>query len=392
MTRLNFGAAADSARALVLSQRHLRKTSTTPASSSAKWRCRLLPHYVPQPSKEERVLSRILIVDDDRAMIDQLAGWLSGAGHDCVTACEPHEALDLADARPPAAAIVNVHLPGKDGMWVARHLRRRSDDIGVILLTSTPSFTGGVIAMRMGVNDYLLKPCTQQDVLDAVDRALAWRSAVQRDRSSRDLMREATVLARGRVVGGSRRDPASALDALMAVLNSRLPNTFEHSRRVARMSVRLADTLRVSASARTDIERAALLHDIGKIAILDAVLDKRGPLTDDEADHLESHVKIGFAILSALPALHQLGRLVIATSERYDGNGYPSGLAGAEIPLGARVIAVADAYDVITVGEHLRSPLSADDANAELVRRAGTSFDPDVVRAWLRVEEGPLCS
>jgi response regulator RpfG family c-di-GMP phosphodiesterase len=289
-----------------------------------------------------------------------------------------------------------MELPGKDGMWLARHLREKTDDMGVILLTGTPSFSGGVSAMRMGINDYLLKPCSREDVLEAVDRTLAWRSAVQRDRSGRAILQEAIGLARDRARGvvdaGSRQDPAGTINALMAALRSRLPDTYEHSRRVARMSVRLSQALRIAGDSRTDIEQAALLHDIGKIAIPDALLSKSGALTDEEAEFLRTHATIGFEIVSALPPLQRLGQLIVATHERFDGSGYPSSLCGNEIPLGARVIAVADAYDALAAGRRYRTPMATDDVNAELVRCAGTHFDPEVVRAWLRIDEGPLCS
>ena len=341
------------------------------------------------------MLSRILIVDDDPATTGLLTGWLTGAGYECRTASQSDEAIDLAGTEPPDAAILTVEMPGRDGMWLARHLRERKDDMGVILLTGTPSFSGGIDAMRMGVNDYLLKPCTREDVLDAVNRALAWRTAVQRDRSGREILQEAIGLARDRargVVTSTKHDPASAIDALMLALRKRLPETYEHSRRVARMSTRLSQALSIAADSRTDIEQAALLHDIGKIAMPDTLLDKPAPLTDAEAEVLRTHAKIGFEIVSSLPSLQRLGHLIIATHERYDGSGYPSSLGGEEIPIGARVIAVADAYDALAAGRRYRAAMSGDAVNAELVRCAGTHFDPEVVRAWLRIDGGPLCS
>ena len=125
---------------------------------------------------------------------------------------------------------------------------------------------------------------------------------------------------------------------------------------------------------------------------LEAHFDKPAPLTDDEADIVRTHAKIGFEMVSSLPSLQRLGHLIIATYERYDGCGYPSSLAGDEIPVGARVIAVADAYDALAAGRRYRAPMSGDDVNAELVRCAGTHFEPEVVRAWLRIDGGPLCS
>ena len=301
----------------------------------------------------------------------------------------------MAGDDPPDATIVDVDLPGNGGMRLANLLRDRAEDAGVILLSEVPSFAGGVVAMRMGVNDYLLKPCSRQDLLEAVGRALVWRLSVQRAQSDRALLREAVGLARNRakgVIAGSSHSAGGALDALLAVMRCRLPDTLDHARRVSRMSVRIATELGVNGRNRTDIEQAGLLHDIGKVAIPDELLEATGPLSEEEAEFLRTHVSIGFEILSALPDLRRAAHIVVATHERFDGSGYPSSLVGNEIPLAARIIAVADAYDTLAAGRPYRDLCSRDDVNAELVRCAGTHFDPNVVQAWLRIDEGALCS
>lgn len=339
--------------------------------------------------------SRILVVDDNPQTRGLLADWLTGAGYDCRTASESAEALGVAAESAPDAAIVATDLPGNDGMWLARHLRERTDDLGVILTADSPDFASGVAAMRLGVNDYLLLPCTRYDVLQAVDRALAWRSSTQRDRSGKRLLQEAISIARTRtrgVIVGSSSDAGGARDALLAILRTRLPETYEHSRRVAQIAGRIATGMRIAGPVRLDVEQAALLHDVGKVSIPDTLLEKDGPLTEEEVDFLRSHVSSAFEILSSLPPLQQLASIVVATHEHYDGSGYPSSLAGQDIPLPARIIAVADAYDVLSLGLLTREALSRDDVNGALVRCAGSHFDPDVVRAWLRVDEGPLCS
>jgi response regulator RpfG family c-di-GMP phosphodiesterase len=249
--------------------------------------------------------------------------------------------------------------------------------------------------MRMGANDYLVKPCQRLDVLEAVDRAEAWRDALQRDRSARGLMQEALALARDRsrrVAQASAADPSQALQALTAALKACLPETLEHSQRVAKLAVRMGTILGLKGHLLDDLQHAALLHDVGKIAVADAVLDTERPLTAPELDILRTHVTLGFQIVSEVPALRHLAPIIVATNERFDGSGFPAGLAGEDIPLGARIIAVADAWDSLATARRMAGRLGADAVNAELVRGAGSDFDPDVIRTWLSVGEEGLCS
>lgn len=337
---------------------------------------------------------RILVVDNDPGVRTQLSAWLTAAGHDCQTAEAIDDALAVATDAPPDTAIVSVDLESGGGLSLARRLRH-AEDVGMIFLTGTPSYATGVSAMRMGANDYLVKPCHKGDVLDAVARAEAWRTTLQRDKSARGLMQEALALARDRsrrVAQASATDPSQALQALTAALKARLPETLEHCRRVAQIAVRMGANLGLKGQALNDLEHAAMLHDVGKIAVADAVLDTDRPLTDAELEILRTHVTLGFQIVSEVPALRHLAAVVVATNERFDGSGFPAGLAGEDIPLGARIIAVADAWDTLTSTRREASRLVADAVNAELVRGAGADFDPDVVRAWLNIGEDVLCS
>ena len=184
----------------------------------------------------------------------------------------------------------------------------------------------------------------------------------------------------------------SALDALLALMSVCAPEVYVHSRRVARLARAIANTMELPPALSEQIEQAALLHDIGKLAI--AVTDRHAP--SSEGDLLtvlvRQHVRIGFDVLSVVPPLRTVASVVIAVHERWDGLGYPAGLSGREIPLGARIVAVADAYDVLTSPHTYREAMSRDEANVELVRGAGTYFDPDIVRAWLRASDRLECS
>jgi HD-GYP domain-containing protein (c-di-GMP phosphodiesterase class II) len=179
---------------------------------------------------------------------------------------------------------------------------------------------------------------------------------------------------------------------LLAILESRSPETYDHVHRVAQSSAALGRSLRLAPIEIRDVRAAALLHDIGKLAIPPRLLGRAGPLTDEEITVVQRHASIGEEVLAAVPTLVSVAPLVGATHERYDGTGYPRRLAADGIPLGARIIAVADAYDALTARRPYHDPMSHDDASAELVRSSGTQLDPDVVRGWMEmVEARPCC-
>jgi putative nucleotidyltransferase with HDIG domain len=177
--------------------------------------------------------------------------------------------------------------------------------------------------------------------------------------------------------------PGLAQSGLLALLELRLPDTYAHAQRVARSSVALAAAMDLPDSDVRAIRCAALLHDIGKIVVPARLLRQAGHLGDDEIAILRLHVTVGAELLAGIPSLAPVASIVGATHERFDGSGYPNRLMGSDIPLGARIIAVADCYDAMTAARPYADPVSREDAHNELVRCAGLHFDPAVVRAWV---------
>ena len=209
-------------------------------------------------------------------------------------------------------------------------------------------------------------------------------------------LRETTTSA-GTPVPDPRTDahgtaaPRAALDAMMAMMSACAPQAYAHARRVARIATAIARTVELPEPLVEQVEHCALLHDIGKLAIPDPEVEADGAQGELQATLRRQHVRVGFDILSVVPHLRPAAALVIAVQERWDGYGYPAGLRGREIPIGARIVAVADAYDVLAANHPYRQGLSRDEANAEIVRSAGTYFDPDIVRAWLRASDRLEC-
>jgi two-component system cell cycle response regulator len=172
-------------------------------------------------------------------------------------------------------------------------------------------------------------------------------------------------------------------DVLTTLLAERHPDLGEHGDYVTRLCESVAEIMGVPEDERPHLLRAAALHDIGKAAVPDAILGKPGPLDEEEWAFMRRHTLIGERILAAAPTLARTARLVRSSHERFDGNGYPDGLAGADIPLPARIIAVCDAYDAMTTPRpYRRTPMSREGALAELREGAGSQFDPAVVSAF----------
>jgi putative nucleotidyltransferase with HDIG domain len=332
--------------------------------------------------------AHILVVDDEDAIRDLFTEWLRVAGHTCVGAGTAAEALTVAERERTDVALLDLRMPGESGVWLARRLRESRDDLAIIMATGAQSFDAAREGMRLGVLDYLLKPFSRQELVDAVDRAVKWCEAAARARAEReDLERE--VESRSDQLSAAFAQvevtKSGALEALLVAFNSRNPDACAHAKRVAQSAVVLAQAMGVSRTLLDDIERGALLHDIGKVAMPDSLIHKAGKLSAEELAVIRTHPRVGHDILMAVPFLQQAAEIVLASHEWVDGTGYPLGLKGDEIPLGARITAVADAFDALTRTRIYRESVSFERAHAELSRFSGRQFDPNVVRAWVRL-------
>jgi len=334
--------------------------------------------------------AQILVVDDEPAVRDVLVTWLQAAGYRCVEAADAQAALDCITTHPVDVALLDLALPGHDGLWLARQIRQQTDDMALIMVTGLQRFDAAVAGIRLGVLDYLLKPFSRIELLQAVRRAVEWRESLQKDRQRDQAMQREIADRREALandLGALEKATAGAIQALLETLHQRNPEAAAHANRVARMAVDLAHALRVEPSEMADIERGALLHDIGKVALPDALVHKVGPLSEEDFTLIRTHVELGRDILSKVPALASVAAIVAASHEAFDGSGYPRGMSGLEIPRGARIISVVDTFDALTWGRDLSDPLTFARAAAELVRCAGSRFDPEIVHAWLRVAD-----
>ena len=330
--------------------------------------------------------SRILVVDDDAAVRSVLTAVLQEEGYPVTAVAGAEAALEFAARHETPLVISDMKMPGRDGLWLLAQFRQRHRDAAVIMLTGFGDTEGAVECLRQGAMDYLLKPPKITDLVRAIERALARRRLhLARERYQRRL--EERVKERTHEL---RETLGGTLSALVAALDARERETSDHSQRVVRFTVALAERLGVPAEELDDIGRGALLHDIGKIGVPDAILLKPGPLTPDEWTDMRRHPEIGANILAGIPGLKRAAEIVLAHQERWDGSGYPRGLKGEEIPLGARLFAIADTLDAIVSDRPYRRGVPFELARAEILRCAGTQFDPRATAAFETFDEAQL--
>jgi putative nucleotidyltransferase with HDIG domain len=240
------------------------------------------------------------------------------------------------------------------------------------------------------VIDYITKPFGRDRLQESVLRAVEWHEAARESRRWRESLEREVDAGRQRLVAALEGRPVesdAALDELLVRLLDGSSEAYGHAYRVAALAAGIGRTLGLGEEELELIERAALLHDIGKIAMPDAVLRKPAPLTREEQELVRQHPSIAAEAIQRLPYLALAADLVRDAQERMDGLGYPSGIRARDVALGSRIIAVADAYDTMTRSRVFREALAPDDARLEVERCAGAQFDPLVVEAFKRVVE-----
>ena len=340
---------------------------------------------------------KILLVDDDAGLRLLLRTTLAAEEYAVEEASSAEEAAHLARFWRPSLVVLDVGLPDKSGVAFCAELTRKSAFGGPAVIILTGGETSPEEARAAGADALLRKPFSPLELVAVIDRIgegkpilAANAGAASSDQLlayARDLSRvvEAERAQRRLLQQAYRQTVAALTDALEAKSEA----TGLHSLRVHRFALELTEALDPSLLDDPSLEYGFLLHDIGKIAIPDAILEKRGPLTPGERRLMQRHPVIGAEILSQISLLEGAGRQVVRSHhERWDGRGYPHGLAGEAIPRGARIFAVADALDAMTSDRPYRERLSWGEAVDEILRESGRQFDPQVVSAFARREPG----
>ena len=344
---------------------------------------------------------RILLVDDDPGLLKLLRTTFEVADVDVAVAEDAERARRQVRKQHPSVIVLDVKMPGTNGLELCRELKNdpKTRDIPIVLLTGSDDDPDGA-AKAAGADAVMLKPFSPLELLSVAERlagglyGVPFRATRKRDRRpdaelllyARDL-RHMLELERGqrRLLQSAYMETVSAL---ASALESKDTGTRAHSQRVQSYASALAE--RVGDS---DVTRDAsapygfLLHDVGKIGIPDGILQKPGPLSVAERRRMQTHTVLGEAMLSSVAFLQGEGlRVVRSHHERWDGRGYPDGLARDEIPAGARIFAVADALDAMTSHRPYRRAMGWDVARSEVVAQSGRQFDPLIVEAFVSIE------
>lgn len=320
-----------------------------------------------------------LIVDDESRLRQVLVHLMRSDGFNCFEAANGSEALERLEQHEAILVISDLRMPKMDGMELLRQVRSRYPDTAMMMITAVADVEVAVSCLAIGAMDYLVKPFHLEEVRARVAQALERRRLILENREYQERLEDRVQLQARRLEDlflGSVQSLAEALEV-------KDPYTRGHSVRVSVYASTIARSLGLDDAMLRQIELGGHVHDIGKIGVREAVLNKPGPLTPEEYEHIMTHPMLGWRILGPIMGDAPVAlNIVRSHHERMDGRGVPDGLIGAAIPLEARIVAAADALDAMTSGRPYRGvELSLDDAVAEVVRNSGNQFDPLVVEA-----------
>jgi putative two-component system response regulator len=310
----------------------------------------------------------ILVAEDDAATRALLRASLERANYQVLSFDNGASALEEINRHPPDVVLLDVGMPVVDGLEVTRRLRQDPQTalLPIILVTARGRLEDKVAGLDAGASDFITKPFEPSELLARVRSNLRLTQALTRLETTRDV-----------------------LVALASAVDAKDPQTEHHCGRVAEEAVALAKAAGLTEDQTEAIGYGAVLHDIGKIGIAEAVLRKPGLLTDVERIEMQRHPIIGSGIIAPLRLGRVVGPIIRSHHEYWDGSGYPDGLKGEAIPIGARIVAVVDAYDAMTHDRPYRLALSHEGAVQELIRCRGTQFDGRLVELYLQIIGDP---
>jgi putative two-component system response regulator len=318
---------------------------------------------------------KILVVDDEIYIQEILQATLQDAGFECVTVNNAESALSALASENFDLAFTDIRMPGKQGTELLRDIKSSFPNVVVIMVTAIDSAGTAIESIRMGAYDYIIKPFNLDQVLVAAERGL---DKIRLESANREYQRYLEQIAEERAAE-TRRLFYSMTQVFLRLLDLKVPFNEGHALRVAEKARYVARELRMTEDGVRKVYLAALLHDAGMILVEDVLLNKQGALTPDEQRHMQSRLTRIEEVLKPVLDDDEVLKFIRHNREHYDGSGYPDRLKGNLIPLGARVISVAEAFDAIISGRPYRLPRSPQEAIKELARCSQSQFDPQVV-------------
>lgn len=346
--------------------------------------------------KNKQNRARVMVVDDEARVREIVSRRLAEAGYECTTASDGNSALKKLKSEPIDLVLLDINMPGKSGVEVLKEIQAKHPDTAVIMVTAIAEVETAIKTMKIGAYDYIIKPVDHKILLISADRALEKRRLILENRAYQ-LHLEDKVKEQ---IDKIRQSFLNSVTSLAYALEAKDVYTKGHSERVTKIAVAVAEELCMPEGKIEKIRLAGLLHDVGKIGVRESVLNKPGKLTDEEFEHVKSHCEMGQRILSPIIEDKEILDIVVHHHERYDGNGYPHRLSAEQISPGAKIVAVADAYDAMlsqsakilavadaydamTSDRPYRPAMSHETACAELEKGKGKQFDPVIVDTLL---------
>ena len=317
-----------------------------------------------------------------------IGATLERQGYDVQLASNGRDALEMLERDGFDLVLTDIVMQDGNGITLLERIRGQQPHLPVVMVTAIHDISVAIDSMRRGAYDYLLKPFEREHLIATVLRALEYRQAMQENHNYQQNL-EQVVRARTEMLRQAMEDLEHSYDVTLEALGDALDlkdsETEGHSKRVTAYTIALARAMGIAPAEIKVIARGAFLHDIGKMAIPDNILRKPGPLNRQEQEVMREHCTRGYHILRKIPFLSEAAEIVFAHQEHFDGSGYPSRLRGGEIPIGARIFAIADTLDAVTSDRPYRKARSFDVAREEILRCSGAQFDPSVVEVFLKI-------
>jgi putative two-component system response regulator len=324
---------------------------------------------------------RILIVDDEAAIRRLLNHKLSKLGYHCEEACSSDEAQYKLKTYPADLIMLDLKMPGKSGMELLPELKHEYPDISVIMATAVAESNFAIQCMRLGADDYITKPFNLDEIVLNVEKTLEKRMLEQQIRGYQQQLQQ-TIEQQTLEI---RSLFLSSIESMVFALEEKNKYTAGHSRRVCDTAIAIGQELHLSGEELENLRWGSLLHDVGKIAVDQFIQNKPGKLTPEEYEHIMIHAQVGAGIVK--PVVNaKVVEIIQHHHDHYDGTGLHQAVSGDNIPLGARILALADAYDAMTSARSYRPTILATSAREEISRCAGTQFDPIVANAFLKID------
>jgi response regulator RpfG family c-di-GMP phosphodiesterase len=323
----------------------------------------------------------VTVVDDEPLARDVLVRAAQSWQYQCQSASSAEQALHLLEKKLTPIVVTDLRMPGRGGIWLVEEIHQRWPEVAIIVVTAGHDTEDAIKCLNAGAQRYFLKPIQLDEFRHALECTARTYFLEQESKRSRQVLEETVV----RQTHKLRHNFLSTIESLVLTLEERDKYTAGHSMRVRRYSLKMATVLGFDVMQRRKLSLAAKLHDIGKIGVPDAILNKPGRLTPDEIALIQEHPVTGERVLAPVIRSREILAAIRGHHERLDGTGYPDGLCGGEIPLLARVIAIADCYDALTTSRAYRGALPPAQALEVLRADAGPHFEPALVDAFLEV-------